>query len=139
MTKSTSEKALETVARPAIEPQPIPDFTIVKQVTFPLLKHAAGETHYVKIRSAIIVGKILEKSNIATAARIIRVENLRCPGIQYEYIVSAVLESELTAQYPDNTYVNKCFEIYKVQPDDGRGKRYATFSVIEILPRAKGS
>lgn len=55
--------------------------------------------------------------------------NLETYEIQ-RVIVDTVLGNELRREYPDGSYVGKCFQIKKHQPQVG--KRYATFGIDEV-------
>lgn len=117
-------------------------FTVVKNVTLPLLKKKDdGTPVYVKIDSAIYKAKDNktgkpaegETKKAMEAPELVQVTNLET-GEQQEMIVESVLGIELRDQYPDNGYLGKCFSISKFAKTDG--KRYATFQIAEIALEA---
>lgn len=107
--------------------------SIVKQVTFPLLKQSAGEKVFVQFESAIFVGEKVEENK--DAANLAIVTTPFFPGKSFHYIVPAVLKSSLEKAYlPDDNgvpeYVGKKFAIAK--GDKRQGKNYSEFEVIEV-------
>lgn len=104
----------------------------VKNLTVPVLKLVLDEARYVKFTGVMHLGKEQKekegeaKKEPATLANIINLED----GAECQLIISAVVKSVLTDEYPNNSYVGKCFEITK----RGRspGKQYNAFDVVEI-------
>ena len=108
------------------------EFKRKKLLTIPVLKFKEGETRYVKITEAMHVGKPQkakegEKAKEpAVLANCINLED----GAICQIIVSAVVKSVLTEEYPNDGYVGKCFAITK----QGRnpGKQYNQFDIEEV-------
>lgn len=124
---SITARALATVAAPGALPN---GFVLAKQVTRPLLKHPDNTTVYVRILSEVYQGKEIKGSQMAPA-EMVNVHNLESGGtMEYQYIVSAVTKGILTEEFPDKSYVGKCFAIHALPKE--KGKRYRTFSIIEI-------
>jgi hypothetical protein len=111
------------------------EFKTKKVLTRSVLKHALGVTHYVRIEGPMFTGKTIKLRRGAAAetprepATLINVVNLET-GEQAQMIVNAVVKSVLTEEYPNDTYVGKCFAIAKQarQP----GKQYDPFKIEEI-------
>lgn len=108
------------------------EFKRKKLLTIPVLKFKEGEIRYVKITDAMHVGKPQkakegEKAKEpAVLANCINLED----GAICQIIVSAVVKSVLTEEYPNEGYVGKCFAITK----QGRnpGKQYNQFDIEEV-------
>lgn len=108
------------------------EFKRKKLLTVPVLKFKEGETRYVKITEVMHVGKPQkakegEKAKEpATLASCINLED----GAVCQIIVSAVVKSVLSEEYPNDGYVGKCFAITK----QGRnpGKQYNQFDIEEV-------
>lgn len=114
------------------------EFKVKKRLTLPLFKLAEGIARYVKITGEMHLGKeqpavtdkdgkeIKAKKEAATLVPCINLED----GVEGQIILSAVVKSILTDEYPGGKYVNKCFAITK----QGRavGKSYNSYDVQEI-------
>ena len=107
--------------------------TIKRQVTRPLLKHSPGQLVNIEILSPMYEGRELSNTQIKQRATLVNVRNLDADAsdAEYIYIVSSVLASVLKEEYPNNTYVGAWLGIYKLAPDEARGKRYNTYSIVE--------
>jgi hypothetical protein len=110
------------------------EFTVIRKVTRTLLKHRDGETVFVTVVEPIHVGKEIKGAKMA-AADLMTVIDLTT-GHEHDYIVNTVLHGVLDETYQKNAYVGKSFAIFRMPPDEGRGKKYATFAVTEIEPRS---
>lgn len=104
-----------------------------KLLTRPVLKFEEGKPRYVKIQGAVYVGKEMKakagddkKREPANLADVIDLET----GEPAQIIISAVVKSVLDENYPNQSYVDKCFAITK----QGReaGKQYFKYNVEEI-------
>jgi hypothetical protein len=112
------------------------EFKTKKLLTRPILKHSVGVTHYVKIESAMFVGREIkvrrgaaegeQKKEPATLVNVINLED----GQPAQMIVNAVVKSVLNEEYPNEAYVGKCFSIAKQQRQPG--KQYDPFRIEEI-------
>lgn len=114
------------------------EFKVKKRLTLPLFKLVEGVARYVKITDKMHLGKeqpavvdkdgkeVKAKKEAATLVPCINLED----GVEGQIILSAVVKSILTDEYPNHGYVNKCFAITK----QGRavGKSYNQFEVQEI-------
>lgn len=109
------------------------EFKTKKVLTRPVLKFTEGVTHYVKIEAAMFIGKEMKqkagddkKKEPATILNVIDLES----GEVAQMLVNAVVKSVLTEEYPNDSYVGKCFALTKMprQP----GKQYNPFHVNEI-------
>ena len=118
-----------TKAAPATKPAFA--FKTKRNVTFTLLKKTDGVPVYIRAESTVYTGKVVEgkpgKESMAPA-RIMQVTNLET-GEAQEMIVNKVLESAFVENYPDGSYVGKCFEIIQ---SNIPGKRYKGYKLTEI-------
>ena len=117
---SISERALAAVKKG-------PEIRVLKQVTYPLLKQRDNETAYVEIVGAFFLGKKLDDKK--DAATLVHVKTPGNEGV-FQFIVPAVMQSELDKAYPEASYVGHKFAVQKFKPEDG--KRYNTFSILEV-------
>lgn len=108
-------------------------FKRVKNLTLDILKFVENEPRYVKITSAIHLGKEQKKKADDDKARepahlapCINLED----GAECQIIVSAVVLSTLNDEYPNDSYVGKCFAI--VKKNRTPGKQYFPYGVEEI-------
>jgi hypothetical protein len=126
---------------------------VVKLLTRPVLKMEEGVTRYVKIESAMFIGKDIKSSrkkeddddkNKKEPATIVNVINLGKVGANGEWIgdgsqaqivMNAVLKGHMADDYPDNGYVGKCFAITK--QSRAAGKSYNPFHIEEIADPAE--
>lgn len=115
-------------------------FKRVKNLTLDVLKFVENEPRYVKITGPIHLGKAQKKSKgdddgkerePAHLATCINLED----GAECQIIVSAVVLSVLTDEYPGEAYVGKCFAITK--KTRVAGKQYFPYGVEEIEDPAK--
>lgn len=106
-------------------------FTVKRMVTLPLLKHADGATVFIRIKGAIFVGKQIKTEGKANEkpADLVNVVELHS-GRDMQYIVSAIVKSNLIELYPDDSYIDRCFAIRKGETIPG--KRYKGFEILEI-------
>ncbi len=112
------------------------EFKTKKLLTVPLLKLVENEPRHVKITSAMFVGKQItarsgadpsaKKKEPATLFNAVNLED----GTECQIIVSAVVKGVLADEYPNDTYVGKCFSITKLPRKEG--KDYNGFKVVEI-------
>lgn len=107
-----------------------------KLLTIPLLKLAVGVTAYVKVTAPMFIGKEIKSkranANPAAArepATLIDGINLET-GEQCQVICSAVVKGVFEDNYPNDSYVGKCFSLLKLER--AAGKEYNGFKVIEI-------
>jgi hypothetical protein len=108
------------------------EFKTKRLLTIPVLKFTEGQARYVKITAAMHVGKQQKAAEgekakePATLANCVNLED----GAVCQIIVSSVVKSVLTEEYPGDGYVGKCFSITK----RGRnpGKQYNQFDIEEI-------
>lgn len=107
-----------------------------KLLTRPVLKMPEGVARYVLIEAPMFIGKVIkEKLKEGTdkkqkePATILNIVDLTT-GEQAQIVCNAVLKSVLSEEYPNDTYVGKCFSIEK----QGRqpGKDYNPFHIEEI-------
>lgn len=111
------------------------EFKRKKLLTRPVLKFVENEPNFVKIEGAIYLGKEM-KGDVAAdgkkkkePAHLAEVIDLQT-GELAQIIVSAVVLSVLNENYPDNSYVGKCFSITKKGKTPG--KQYFGYNVEEI-------
>jgi len=110
----------------------MPEFKTKKLLTIPVLKFVQDTPRYVRITDPMHVGKPQKAKEgekpkePATLANAVNLED----GTICQVIVSAVMKSVWTDEYPDGAYVGKCFKITK----RGRnpGKQYNQFDMEEI-------
>ncbi len=112
-------------------PVPTLVFKRKKSITKQLLKKADGVPVFVKIIGPIYTGKSIAGvpgQEKMAPARLVLVIDLST-GQEMEMIVNKALESALTDNYPDNGFVDLCFEIEQYAIT---GKRYKGYKVSEI-------
>ena len=125
------------------------DFEVVKSVTRPVLK-IEGQPVFFTVQDIIKEGKALEGTraranadgNVMAPPQLMDVLDL-ATNQDSVVVVNTVLKSELEEKYPrlaDDTpgYLGKSFRVIKHAPAGG-GKRYATFEITEIRPKAKAA
>ena len=104
-----------------------------KLLTRPVLKLQQDKPEYVKIEGPMFVGKEIkpqkEDDKKNKPATIVNVINLQ-DGSEMQIVMNAVLKSVLTEEYPNETYVGKCFSITKQARSPG--KSYNPFHIEEI-------
>jgi len=105
----------------------VPQFTVVKAVTRPVLKFAVAP-EYILIESAMRQGEAMEKSKIKELPILMDVVDLKT-GEAMLMICPTVFRQELTKGYPDNSYVGKTFQVRKIKTED---KNYSLWGVTEI-------
>jgi hypothetical protein len=109
----------------------------VKNLTLDILKFSENEPRAVKITAAMHIGKDQKadaegkKREPAVLASCINLDD----GAECQIIISAVVKSVLTDEYPNDTYVGKCFLITK--KTRVAGKQYFPYSVEEIEDPSK--
>lgn len=128
---------LPATISPAFDASDIAKSVIVKkQVTVPTLPWPDDSTIVFTPIDAIRQGKELKgtrggKANFGPA----KVMTIKAPdGTLRQLIVGAVLEGELTENYPENGYVNRWFMAKKIAPNAEKQQRYATYQIAEIEP-----
>lgn len=105
---------------------------IKSKITLPQFKFVVEVPRYLRIESAIYLGKEMKPAEGKKAmepAHLARVTDLET-GELGEVIVPAVLMSTLQEAMPNDSYVGKCFAITKQKRQEG--KRYDKFGVDEI-------
>lgn len=135
---SISQRAVATVAKGK--------FKVKSQITRPLLKHADHEIVYIKFLSEPYIGKEIKSTTKMAPALMVNVHNLDAGGDgEWQYILNSVLyrhktdektgevttEGELYDAFPDGL-TGHSVAIEKFPKEVG--KRYNTFSVVEIEP-----
>lgn len=106
-------------------------FTVLKNVTLPLLKPALDVQFFVRINEAMFTGKKVKQvgGKDMDAAELCNVTNLET-GESMQLIIPAVLQGIFADDYADAGYVGKCFAMTKHPKQSGKG--YHAFSVSEI-------
>lgn len=107
-------------------------FKIKRHVTRSVLKFVAEVSVHVKILTAMHMGKELKgRGEAATMepATLCEVVNLDT-GEEQQMLVSAVIKSIFTEEYPDDSYVGRGFLIIKHAKAEG--KNYFTYSIDEL-------
>lgn len=116
----------------AVASKPVFNFKVIKNVTLPLVKMEEDYPIYVKITSAMFVGKEVKGDGKtatmepAVLAHVVNLEN----GEAAQIIISAVIKENLKDNYPEDSYVGKQFEFIKHAKRVG--KRYNDYSITEI-------
>ncbi len=108
------------------------EFKVKKLLTVPVLKLPEGQARHIKITGVMHEGKPQKAKGDEPAkapATLVNCVNLE-DGAECQIIVSAVVKSVLTEEYPGDGYVGKCFKITK----QGRsaGKSYNSYDIKEI-------
>lgn len=127
--------ASENEATPNVETKRavLAGFKVAKVVTVPLLKFVIDQPIYVKITGPIFLGKetkAASDSKKMEPAHLCNVINLET-GEEQQIIVAKVLHSVLDEEYPEQSYIGKCFELTKGAK--GSGKSYNPYSVVELV------
>jgi hypothetical protein len=109
-------------------------FKRVKNLTLDILKFVENEPRNIKITGPIHLGKEQKKGKdddgkAREPAHLASCINLD-DGTECQIIVSAVVLSVFTDEYPNESYVGKCFEITK--KNRVAGKQYFPYGVVEI-------
>ncbi len=113
-------------------------FVKVKSVTRPILKiEKGGKPVYFRCDGPIVQAEQMEKGREKLDANgvalpppfIMPVTNLET-GEENTIVLNKVLHSELEKNYPDQSYVSRCFAVEKYAPSGD--KRYSTFMIAEV-------
>lgn len=119
----------------ANEKKPAPFKPVIKKhVTMPTLKLVPDVPAYVKITDKIFEGKSQPAKDGETAKKppmIFNVINLET-GEVCQMVAGKVVESEITENYPKDSYVNKCFMIIKGKKKGSGDRGYFTYEIAEI-------
>lgn len=118
----------------------MPEFKVepLRVVTRPIIKLEEAKPRYLLLEKPMFLGKEIKKSRRNESepdakkkepATLLFATDLES-GEVGQVIVNTVLKGILTEEYPEDTYVGKCFEITKNSRAAGRD--YNTFKVIEI-------
>ena len=115
--------------KPAFAPK------IIRRVTMPSLKLMPEVPVYVKITDPLFQGREIkgkEGEEQKAPPKILNVINLET-GEAMQLVAGTVVVSELTENYPNDAYVNKCFMITKGKKREQAGGRgYFTYEISEI-------
>ena len=121
-------------------------FEVAKQVSIPFHKiEEPGIKHFLKFLSAFEKdtsgfsermrrSKKDEENQSTEPVDIARVLNL-ATGQTEKLLAHSVLKSQLMEAYPDNSYVDKTFQIEKKEKQ--KGKRYFEWEILELKLKAK--
>lgn len=141
----------------AVNPNAIA-FEVVSHVTLPLLKIEDDKTYAVTIETAFKKGeaaparKIKEEytdpdtgevktrdamSKVQEPPVLCQVTNL-FTGERAQMIAGAVFHSEITKQYPDDTYVGRSFQ-FSVQKASGKRYKVPMISEVKLTAKAEAS
>jgi len=105
-------------------------FKRTRIIAQPLWKWLPDEPKFMEIKQAIFLGKDIKQvkgGKKMEPAHLMGVVNMET-GENMQVIVGTVLKSTLEEDFPDETYVGKCFEIIQ-----NKGTRaYKTYSIYEI-------
>ena len=105
---------------------------VKRNITLPLIKPQIDVPVYIQVTSAVFVGKAIQKAGDGKdmePAKLVNCVNLET-GEEAQIIVPSVLNGIFEDEYPDQSYVNKGFQITKHAK--ASGKRYHAFSVAEL-------
>lgn len=134
MAKAKSKGAKEAAATP-VTAAVGSLFKTVRNVTLPVLPVKIEEPVYITIKDAMRVGKAQKAGKDGAKqmepATVCTVVDLTSGEVK-TLIVSAVVKSIFTDEYPDDAYVGKSFRLVKHAKKEG--KNYFNFSVDEIDP-----
>jgi hypothetical protein len=106
-----------------------------KLLTRPVLKWVVDKPNYIKIETAMHIGKDIKSRTPVDEAKkkepatLCNVTNLET-GEPAQIILNAVLKSVLIEEYPNDSYVGKCFAVTKQSRQPG--KQYDPFNIEEI-------
>jgi len=108
---------------------------IKKILTLPLLKMAEGSPIYVKFTGPYFIGKAIKEDDPKKAKEppiMANVVNLPT-GELVQIMLGSVLVGILKDEYPNDSYVEKGFEIMLTEKKRGRnGGNYNTYKVAEL-------
>lgn len=105
---------------------------VKRLVTVPTLTLKSGTVYYLKFLTPIAVSKVVNKDKdgkVQEPAHIAQVVQLDS-GEARTLIVNAVLASIMVEEFPNDSYVDKGFQIEPTTPKEG--KRYKGFTVAEL-------
>lgn len=130
---SKQEKAVTTEPEVSVESGVVKKtFKKIKSVTRTVVKLEIDKAKYLRLDSAIVVGKAMkarEGQETMPPAMTCDVTDMET-GELHILLCNSVLHSELKQAYPDDSYVGKTFEIINTGKLPGR--RYFTFSIAEV-------
>ncbi len=109
-----------------------PKFKVKRNITLPLIKPAIDVPVYIKVTSTMFIGKDIKKpigGKVMEPATLVNCVNLET-GEEAQIIVPSVLSGIFEDEFPEQSYVNKGFQITKHAK--GNGKAYHPFSVAEL-------
>lgn len=106
----------------------------IRNVTLPILSKKDETPFFIRITSSIYLGKeIVDKKDEdgkpqkpVSLCHCINMET----GEECMIVVNTVLKEVFNEQYPNDTYVDKCFAI--TQHENKKGQRYKTYTIAEI-------
>lgn len=118
------------------------EYSVIKRVNLPTLKHESGEVVVVRLddvireelsereEEAIVDGvkRMITRSNTINVVRVTELSSKQ----PFEYVCNAMTADNLRSAYPSHAYVGHCFAIQKL--GTVAGKRYKETNVVEIEP-----
>lgn len=127
-----TKKRAESFSAEGSLPPGFEKFRTIKTVTMQSWPWEAGETKAFRVTSEIhkgreIIAKTADKQKMKPAD-VCNVVDL-VTKTPYQLVLGAVLKSDLEENYPNASYVGKCFVATKIKAE---GKRYFLFTVREI-------
>jgi hypothetical protein len=124
--EATALSTIQSAAPVAFDPSKL---KVKRQVVLPLLSMHDGDKVFVKFNKAFYTGKVIEGATIKKAADLCEVTDITTGQIM-TMIVSKVLFSTMSEEYPKDSYVGKIFALERIAPKEG--KKYPTFGVVEV-------
>lgn len=130
--KSTAPAKISELAAVLVAGEPakidLSAFEVEKIVTRPVLRLVDLQPVIFRADAAMFEGKALEGSKMAPAT-LMNVTDC-VTGAASQVVVPKVLNAELDAAYPDDSYVGKFFGVEK-QPQQA-GKKYSNYRIVEL-------
>lgn len=131
-TSVKGEKTTATASTDAAQAKFKP--VIIRHVTMPTLKLMPDVPACVKITAKIFEGKVQPAKEGETAKKppmIFNVVNVET-GEVCQMVAGTVVHREILDNYPEHSYVNKCFMIIKGKKKGSGDRGYFTYEIAEI-------
>ena len=107
-------------------------FKKLAAITRQHIKMEADKPLYIKITAPMVQTEKHIKDKSDKEAPIVADCTNLLTGEESQIICPEVLKSELNKHFPENAYINKCFEITKFEKESG--KQYSKFTIVLIEP-----
>ena len=134
MDKSQAAAAETTETTSAAKPKF--NFSVAKLVTLAIRKTEVDVPVYVKLIAAIKKGEAIEEDKDGKKKEpvdILTITDLET-GEQMQIIAGKILVETIKKEYPDESYIDKCFEFTKLAARGSGANKYHPWKIVEISP-----